>query len=192
MRELTYFKTDRNGTKYFYDWNCARCGGAGFSDNWLRTGRVCYECGGTGERRKPLIVKIYTPEYEAKLAAKRKAKAEAKEQAEAADTERQEFLRQQAEKAKISRWKGEGFNENGEAYIYYGNTYPYRSELKAAGGRFVHWLKMWVCPVQLNFNADDVFELKITEAEYFTTNEYGCINEDSDKLCEIGRKIGTY
>ena len=91
MRELIYFKTDKNGTKYFYDWNCARCGGAGASDKWLHTGRTCYGCGGTGERVKPKIIKEYTPEYFAKLQDKRRARAEAKAQAEANDPERQEF-----------------------------------------------------------------------------------------------------
>ena len=72
--ELQYVRTDRNGTKYFYDWTCPRCGGAGESDKWLYTGRTCYACGGTGLRAKPLTVKEYTPEHEAKLMAKRAAR----------------------------------------------------------------------------------------------------------------------
>lgn len=28
---------------------CTRCGGAGQSDRWAYTGRVCYDCGGTGK-----------------------------------------------------------------------------------------------------------------------------------------------
>lgn len=78
--ELQYIKTDRNGTKWYNDWTCPRCGGAGASDKWLFTGRICYECGGTGKRRTPKIVKSYTPEYEAKLAAKRAAREEKRAQ----------------------------------------------------------------------------------------------------------------
>jgi sugar (pentulose or hexulose) kinase len=63
--------------------------------------------------------------------------------------------------------------------------------LTEAGAKWLAGYKMWVCPEQLKFNADDVFELKITEAEYFTTNEYGITYEDWEKLIEIGRKIGT-
>lgn len=67
---LEYIRTDRNGTEIYHDWNCPRCGGAGQSDNWWRTGKTCYECGGTGRRIKPAIVKKYTPEHEAVLAEK--------------------------------------------------------------------------------------------------------------------------
>ena len=80
-----YIRTDKNGTKYYYDWTCPRCGGAGYSDKWLYTGKVCYECGGTGKRFSAKVIKEYTPEYFAKLEAKRQAKAakEAEEKAKA-------------------------------------------------------------------------------------------------------------
>jgi excinuclease UvrABC ATPase subunit len=28
---------------------CNRCGGQGYSDNWVATGSVCYKCNGTGK-----------------------------------------------------------------------------------------------------------------------------------------------
>ena len=31
------------------DNTCTRCGGAGESDRWAYTGRICYDCGGTGK-----------------------------------------------------------------------------------------------------------------------------------------------
>ncbi len=31
------------------DNTCSRCGGAGRSDRWSRTGHVCYKCGGSGK-----------------------------------------------------------------------------------------------------------------------------------------------
>ena len=74
MNELQYIRTDRSGTKVFHDWTCPRCGGTGRSDNWWRTGYTCHECGGTGRRNTPKVVKEYTPEYAAKLEAKRLAK----------------------------------------------------------------------------------------------------------------------
>ena len=74
MFELQYIRTDRNGTKIFHDWTCPRCGGAGRSDNWWQTGFTCYACGGTGKRNTPKEVKEYTPEYAAKLEARRIAK----------------------------------------------------------------------------------------------------------------------
>lgn len=75
MTELKYIRTDRNGTKYFEDWTCPRCGGAGASDNWWRTGRTCYACGGSGKRDKPTIHKEYTEAHAAKLESKRNAAA---------------------------------------------------------------------------------------------------------------------
>lgn len=70
------FKIDRNGTKYYLDWTCPRCGGAGGGPQWAYTGWTCYECAGTGERKDPKVVKEYTPEYEAKLAERRAARHE--------------------------------------------------------------------------------------------------------------------
>lgn len=70
------FKIDKNGTQYFVDWTCPRCGGAGGGQQWAYTGWTCYECGGTGQRRDPKVYKVYTDEYEAKLAARRKARYE--------------------------------------------------------------------------------------------------------------------
>ena len=68
-------RIDKNGTKYFEGWvSCDRCGGAGGADQWSYTGWTCYKCGGTGKVWDKY--KVYTPEYEAKLEARRKAKAE--------------------------------------------------------------------------------------------------------------------
>ena len=69
----TLIKTDRNGTKYYEGMvTCDRCGGRGGADAWQWTGWTCYKCGGTGKILGKW--KEYTPEYEAKLEAKRQAK----------------------------------------------------------------------------------------------------------------------
>ena len=101
MRELQYVKTDRNGTKYFYDWNCPRCGGEGGAGQWLYTGFTCFRCGGTGKRETPKVVKEYTPEYWAKLEARREAKAAkyAEEHADEIAAEKAEQERREAERA---------------------------------------------------------------------------------------------
>ena len=64
-------RVDKNGTKIYEDWRCARCGGAGGADKWALTGWTCFECGGSGLRNKPVIYKEYTPEHQAKLDAQR-------------------------------------------------------------------------------------------------------------------------
>ena len=111
---MEYFKTDRNGTKYYYDYTCSRCGGVGGSSMWAYTGYTCYECGGTGRKPKPSIVKRYTEEYAEKLNARREAKyakifaeqeaeRKAKEEAERAQKEREEAERKAREEAEIAQ-----------------------------------------------------------------------------------------
>ena len=80
MNNRVYVRTDKNGTKIYHDYTCQRCGGLGASEAWKFTGMTCYECGGSGKSRAR-VIKEYTPEYAAKLEAKREARW-AKQQAE--------------------------------------------------------------------------------------------------------------
>ena len=110
-------KVDRNGTKYFADNKCRKCGGRGFINGYEHIdGARCWECGATGFASKPYTWKEYTPEYAAKLAERRKAKAIK----EAPETNRKFF-----EKS--------GFNADGKTYVVIGDTYAIKDVLKAAG-----------------------------------------------------------
>lgn len=118
----TLIKIDRNGSKHYEGLvPCDRCGGRGFWEGWRATGKTCWKCGGSGKVFSKWIER--TPEYEAKLAEKRKerqAKAQAEEDAKneatraqrelAEKLEREERERQarleEARKA-VSRWVGE-------------------------------------------------------------------------------------
>jgi len=119
-------KTDKNGTLYFYDYRCQRCGGVGGADQWVYTGYTCYECGGSGISNKPDVIKVYLPEYEAKLEARRKARDEKKQAEHEAkiDDIRKEWLVEN------------GWTEDGYTYIFLGDTYAMRSDIKALGGRY--------------------------------------------------------
>ena len=91
-------RIDRNGTKYFEGMvTCDRCGGAGGADQWKYTGWNCYKCGGTGKVFDKW--KEYTPEYEAKLEARRKAKAEKYEREHAEEIAKAEADRKAKEEA---------------------------------------------------------------------------------------------
>ena len=136
--ELVYIKTDRNGTKHFHDWTCPRCSGAGESGNWWRTGCICYECGGSGKRVKPKLVKEYTPEYAAKLAARRAAKHPA---VEIDETD----LRRRADEAKRNAYRNNGFAADGTAYVYQGDTFKYRDAFRKAGAQWLY--RRWFSPV---------------------------------------------
>lgn len=118
---MEYIKTDRNGTKYYLDWNCPRCGGEGESTMWYRTGCICYECGGSGKRKTPKTVKEYTDEYAAKLNARRVAKWNrehadeiAKAEAERAEREAAEAKRKADAEAERIRRIGNYIGEVGQ------------------------------------------------------------------------------
>lgn len=119
----TLIKVDKNGTKYYADYTCPRCGGAGGADAWAYTGWTCYECGGSGKAIKPRITKIYTPEYSAKLAEKRHARAVAK-----------------APEDNARLFKKLGMNEEGKAWIVIGKTFEIKDELKEAGAKYNDFL----------------------------------------------------
>ncbi len=100
-------RIDKNGTKYFEGWvSCDRCGGAGEAEQWKYTGWNCYKCGGTGKIHGKW--KEYTPEYEAKLEARRKARAEKWEREHAEEIAKAEAERKAKEEAeRIEREKAE-------------------------------------------------------------------------------------
>lgn len=147
--ELQYFKTDKNGTKYFYDWKCPRCCGYGMLDKWINTGRTCYACGGSGVRTKAKIVKEYTPEYWAKLDAKQKARnAKRAEEAAKYAEEHADEIAEAHRKAMEFRYSEYGCGKDGVGYVLKGNTYPVKEEIKKNGGRWIYGC--WICPVEIN------------------------------------------
>lgn len=166
--DLQYFKTDKNGTKYYYDINCPRCCGYGALDKWAYTGRVCYECGGEGKRHKPKLIKVYSPEYEAKLEARRAAK-EKKYQEEHAD----EIVQAKAEEERRTNkrtCKELGCNADGTGYVLIGKTYDEKDQIRAAGGKWI--ASAWVCPVRYESKNVKAVEINLTSL----INEYGLIS----------------
>lgn len=112
-------KTDRNGTKYYADNKCRKCGGQGYIHGYEHVfGGQCFDCGGTG-MTKTYTWKEYTPEYAAKLADRRRRKAIS----QAPETNRRFF-------EKI------GFDEDGRAWVVIGDAYAIKDDLKASGARY--------------------------------------------------------
>lgn len=132
-KKRVYIRTDRNGTKYFADYTCKRCGGQGGLPQWIYTGYTCYECGGTGVAAKPEIFKEYTPEYEAKLE-ERRSKAREKKRLERIDQIKSELP---------EIYQKHGFSSEGKIFVVTGNTYEIREELKAAGAKWFSALRSW-------------------------------------------------
>lgn len=132
--EPKLIKVDRNGSKYYEGiQKCPKCGGVGLivhhmengqpSWNWT-DGGVCWKCSGSGKVLAKWIER--TPEYEAKLAAKRLAKQEAKmaELKASADAANAEFMKKQ------------GFNAEGKTYVILGDTFTIKDQLKELGCKF--------------------------------------------------------
>ena len=103
----TLIRVDRNGTKYWHGLiPCDRCDGKGIYyigvcngqlvPSWVDQG-VCFKCGGAGNVEGEW--KEYTPEYEAKLEARRKAKREKWEQEHAEEIAKAEAERKAKEEA---------------------------------------------------------------------------------------------
>lgn len=173
MTELQYIRTDRNGTKIFHDWTCSRCGGAGRSDNWWRTGYTCHECGGTGKRNTPKVVKEYTPEHAAKLEARRAAKALANLPSEAE-------LQAMAAEAQRNAWKDEGISAEGIAYIHTGDTFKHKDAIRRAGGKWCSYIRAWVAPKKVpNLQGVQIIEVQATDI----CNEYNRI--DPEKVWDM-------
>ncbi len=132
--EARLIKIDRNGSKhYIKECTCERCNGRGWYATGVCNGQlvpsridsaICYECHGSGKVVRKVIER--TPEYEAKLEERRRKKAEALE------------AERQAELPRIrAEWlANHGFNPDGQTFIFLGDTFSKKDELKAAGAKF--------------------------------------------------------
>lgn len=181
--EPIYIRTDRNGTKIYHDWTCPRCGGAGQSDKCMFTGKICFECGGSGKRHTAKVVKVYTEEYAAKLEAKRIAKATQNAEANAEAKAEQERREEEWRKANRERsYRELGCGTDGVGYVLVGNTYRIKDQIKSNGGRWIS--QTWVCPVAVE--AKGVTAVRIDLKQYI--NEYGNLSEYDarDAIWEIG------
>lgn len=127
-------KIDRNGSKHYEGHvECPKCGGSGMivhhmengvpSYNWTDSG-VCWKCGGSGKVLDKWIER--TPEYQAKLDARRQKKEE----------ERQKKMQEEFDdvlKESLQKW---GFTESGLTFLFLGNTFEQKDAIKATGAKF--------------------------------------------------------
>lgn len=147
-------RTDKNGTQYWEDDKCQKCNGTGYIEyfNYV-DGGICYDCNGTGHRHTHW--KVYTPEYSAKLEARRIAR-----------------LKAGAEKRNAAMLEKVGF-ANGSIKVVLGDTYAIREQLKAEGGKY-HPVFGWY------FTDTDRDSVEVTVDEIFEADEYGDLDLVSD------------
>ena len=117
---MVYQRTDKNGTKYYLDFTCPKCGGSGYIHYYDHVaGGICFKCNGSGKRESPKTVKVYTEEYKKKLEESRNARR-----------------RKKAEEFNQKFFEKNGFNSDGDTYIVLGNTYKIKEDLKKIGCKY--------------------------------------------------------
>ena len=163
-QEPIYIRTDKNGTKIYHDVNCSRCAGAGKSNKWAFTGKICYECGGTGLRLKPREVKVYTKDYADKLKARRAARAASVEK----------IPKVSDAMAKKNAMQSCGFDESGKGFLYIGDTYNAKEDIRRIGGKWCNYVNGWVAPVRISLS--DVLVSEISASD--VCNMYGYIDPE--------------
>ena len=190
----------KNGKLYtVVEGTCDRCGGTGVFACRVENGHpvphpayggVCLKCGGTGKITK--TVRLYTEgEYRSAQKAKANRKAKAEETMQARIKER---------KAKaFTRWlERNGFNENEETYLIYGNTYPIKDMLKEAGCKFSQELK-WHGPAAVEVPEDcyiekihwsDVYNWNADALDMWRTEEGNKFLEDIFSSHTLGQYVG--
>lgn len=190
----------KNGKLYtVVEGTCDRCGGTGVFACRVENGHpvphpayggVCLKCGGTGKITK--TVRLYT-EGEYRSAQKAKANRKAK-----AEETRQARIKERKAKA-FTRWlERNGFNENEETYLIYGNTYPIKDTLKAAGYKFSQELK-WHGPTAVEVPEDcyvekihwsDVYNWNADALDMWRTEEGNKFLEDIFSSHTLGQYVG--
>lgn len=141
----TLLRVDKNGTKYWGESKCPKCGGTGYLYGYEHIdGGRCWKCGGTGIYEHSW--KEYTPEYARKLTERRIAKA-----------------RKGADEANAKWFTKEGFSAEGKTWVVIGDTYDRKDELKNAGAR-------WNSLLGWHFDKDTegCFEVSVEEVAYKT------------------------
>lgn len=177
-------RVDRNGTEYWESDTCPKCGGSGHIPyyDYVEAGR-CFECGGTGHKHHTW--KIYTPEYAAKLKAKRVARYKAKA----------------PERNEKKLWTL-GF-DNGSIHVVLGDTYSIKENLKADGARFSPIFGWFFAAkvahyATIEVKVDDVFdmndatgdlELKSDSKEIIENMKAAAMPSKSDHLYNVGDKV---
>ena len=167
---------------------CDRCGGTGIYATRVENGYpvphpayngVCLKCEGTGTVHK--IARLYTEKQYAAMQKRKEVEAAKKAQ----NTEER---RVQARAKAFKRWlELNGFNEDGETYLIYGNTYPIKDELKARGYKFSKELK-WHGPAAVDV-PEDCFVEKICWSNIYNWNEDSCEMQFSENWNDVINEI---
>lgn len=182
------FKNEKGKLEVTVETKCPRCGGAGIIvarvENGVQIpipvdGGICYQCRGDRKLRKN--VRAYTEkEYNALERANERNREKRAEEMEAKRVK--EF------ESKKKKWLEEnGFNENGETYVYFLNdSYEIKETLKEDGFKFNKCL-YWHTPEVKDEYVDKTF--KVTLHEVAEISAWGTGNYKAEAKDYIEKKI---
>ena len=199
------FKNEKGNLCTKIKYKCPRCSGLGLiaarveNDHIVPIpvdGGVCYQC--RGARFISKVVRLYTEkEYNSMKNAAEKAKAR-KEQEQKEKMER-EYA------ATKEKWLADaGFNAQGETYMYYGESYSIKDELKAAGFKYDTLLKWHIANPAgyedkvIKFHVDDLYTFSAWGKGYQNANAQELVDKavakatgaaDAEWFGEVGEKI---
>lgn len=158
----TLIKIDRNGTKYWEERRCGKCGGTGIIQWSNLDGGRCWQCGGSGVC--PHTWKEYTPEYAKKLADRRLAK-----------------MRKEAPSANKKLWASIGLAEDGSAWLCV-NKYAKSEDMKPLGARWTPRLG-WFFKTE----HDGTFYMSADDLGYYQINDMWSFKEDIETIIDERR-----
>lgn len=168
-----FVKIDKNGSRHYRGKvECERCQGRGWYAVGVLNGQLvparpdnaeCYACKGAGWVWNNLIIR--TPEYEAKLAEQRTKRAEAKAE-ETARKQKEEW-----EQNHLKSLKDNGFNPEGQTWVFLGNTYSIKDTLKEMGARF-SWELGW----HIDHEVEGYETMTLNVSEVATADDWGRIH----------------
>lgn len=168
-----FVKIDKNGSRHYRGKvKCDRCGGNKLFFVRVENGKgvpaqpdggICYKCGGDGWVWDNIIIR--TPEYEAKLAAQRAERAEKKAE-ETARKQKEEW-----EQNHLKSLKDNGFNPEGQTWVFLGNTFPIKDTLKEMGARF-SWELGW----HIDHEVEGYETMTLNASEVATADDWGRIH----------------
>lgn len=176
MKKL--IKIDRNGSKHFEGTvECPRCNGSGLyiyavvngvPVPTIVDGGVCHKCNGSGKVLGKWIER--TPEYQVKLDAKKAARL--KDKMEAAEAKRKaEFLSKH-----LQSLANNGFNSEGQTFLFLGDTFSRKDEIKEAGGKYstsIGW--------HIDHKIDGFHFLEVHVHEVACTDDWGVIHITAER-----------
>lgn len=167
-------KIDRNGSRHYRGKvKCDRCydGSGLFATGTLNgqpritpvDGGICHKCLGTGWVWDNIIIR--TPEYEAKLAEQRAKRAEKKAE-EIARKQKEEWEQNHLKSLSVN-----GFNPEGQTWVFLGNTYSIKETLKEMGAKF-SWELGW----HIDHAVEGYETMTLSASEITSTDNWGRIH----------------